>query len=222
MEGLDDREWTDKHMEAAGRLPKPSIACSHSTSPDDLFESNNVDARGPGGYTPLMVASFCGAGIRRSLPDSDSTGSTDIDVEEGSAAIISELINQGAAINAKTSIGRVITFLLYILQSFCGAGIRRSLPDSFTAPVRRISSGRRVGRHHFRTDQSGSTPLYALRIGRVITCFLAYSQKIQLPSTPQIRSSYKFQNLQITFLFWFYSRNGTHHLSTAHPFYKNT
>ena len=109
----DDREWTDKHMEAAGRLPKPSIATLTPPS-DDLFESNNVDARGPGGYTPLMVASFCGAGIRRSLPDSDSTGSTDIDVEEGSAAIISELINQGAAINAKTDRTGNYIFLAYI------------------------------------------------------------------------------------------------------------
>jgi len=64
----------------------------------------DVDVRGPDGYTPLMIASFCGSKARRqstAAPDSDSTGSTDLDSED-TAAIISDLITQGAAVNAAT------------------------------------------------------------------------------------------------------------------------
>lgn len=110
MEDYDSREWTEKHLEAAGRLPKPSITALTPPQADHL-DPSDIDARGPGGYTPLMVASSSGSGFRRSLPDSDSTGSTDVDLEEGSAAIISELISQGAAVNAKTDRTGMITSL---------------------------------------------------------------------------------------------------------------
>ena len=98
---FDKREWTEKHLEAAGRLPKPSIAALTPPQADHL-DGHDIDAKGPGGYTPLMIASFCGSTAQRSIPDTDSTGSTDVDMDEGSAAIITDLINQGAAINAKT------------------------------------------------------------------------------------------------------------------------
>jgi len=103
-DNLDNRQWSEKHLEAAGRLPKPSMAAL--TPPQlDQVEGRDVDVRGPDGYTPLMVASFCGsrAARRQSTAglDSDSTGSTDLDNED-TAAIISDLINQGAAVNATT------------------------------------------------------------------------------------------------------------------------
>jgi len=104
-DNLDNREWSQKHLEAAGRLPKPSIGAL--TPPQlDHVDGRDVDVRGPDGFTPLMIASLqCGS--RRSKrqsaagPDSDSTGSTDLDADD-TAAIISDLINQGAAVNATT------------------------------------------------------------------------------------------------------------------------
>ena len=64
-DNLDNREWSEKHLEAAGRLPKPSIA---ALSPPSLHHPHavDVDVRGPDGFTPLMIASFCG-GISRSV-----------------------------------------------------------------------------------------------------------------------------------------------------------
>ena len=102
-DNFDEREWSEKHLQAANcRLPKPSITALTPPQADHL-DPNDIDVRGPGGYTPLMIASFCGAGVhRRTPPDSDGTGSTDVDADEGSAAVITELIHQGAAINAKT------------------------------------------------------------------------------------------------------------------------
>jgi len=95
----DYREWTEKHMEAAGCLPHPAMT---ALTPPQRDQAGNCDVntRGPSGYTPLMIASFCGARNRRSLPDSDSTGSTDI--EDSSATVVSELIYQGAAVNTTT------------------------------------------------------------------------------------------------------------------------
>jgi len=102
-DNLDNREWSEKHLEAAGRLPKPSIAAL--TPPQmDHVDGRDVDVRGPDGFTPLMIASFCGSRAQRQStagPDSDSTGSTDLDSED-TAAIISDLISQGAAVNATT------------------------------------------------------------------------------------------------------------------------
>jgi Notch 3 len=115
--GIDGREWSEKHLEAAGRLPKSSIGALTPPQRDHL-EGRDIDVKGPCGYTPLMIASFCGSSsTQRSLPDTDSTGSTDMDMEEGSAAIITDLINQGAAINAKTDrTGRFLVNKFIILS----------------------------------------------------------------------------------------------------------
>ena len=62
-DNLDNREWSEKHLEAAGRLPKPSIAAL-SPPESQRHRAVDVDVRGPDGFTPLMIASFCGAGSR--------------------------------------------------------------------------------------------------------------------------------------------------------------
>jgi len=102
-DNIDNREWSEKHLEAAGRLPKPSIAAL--TPPEsDRVDLGEVDVRGPDGLTPLMIAAFCGSKPQRLStvgPDSDSTGSTDLDADD-TAAVISDLISQGAAVNAAT------------------------------------------------------------------------------------------------------------------------
>ena len=53
-----------------------------------------------GGFTPLMLASFAGSGLDHCTSD-ESSGSGDAE-EDSSVAIITDLINQGAAINAQT------------------------------------------------------------------------------------------------------------------------
>ena len=65
-----------------------------------------MDVRGPGGFTPLMIASFhCTSAAPDQEDDLDtSTGSDETVVPDGagSAAIITDLLNQGAQINAQT------------------------------------------------------------------------------------------------------------------------
>ena len=104
-DNLDNREWSEKHLEAAGRLPRPSVAALTPPQRDQPPDGRAVDVRGPDGYTPLMIASFCASKAARrqsaAAADSDSTGSTDLEVED-TAAIISDLISQGAAVNAAT------------------------------------------------------------------------------------------------------------------------
>ena len=124
-DNVDNREWSEKHLEAAGRLPKPSIA---ALTPPQL-DQVDVDVRGPDGYTPLMIASFCGSRAQRlqsaAGPDSDSTGSTDLDTED-TAVIISDLINQGAAVNATTDRTGQFSRCSGVARNF-RQGVRRSV-----------------------------------------------------------------------------------------------
>ena len=101
----DPRPWTQQHLDAAdvrpcdgqsqmlhpgqggGAFTPP--ANNHLGSPVD--PSNvEVDVRGPYGFTPLMIASYRGNGL--------DTGEDD--EEDGSAAIIQDLLMQGAKPNA--------------------------------------------------------------------------------------------------------------------------
>ena len=49
------------------------------------------------GLTPLMIASFCGGGFDAAIPTNESD-----DMGGGSGAFITDLLSQGAAINAQT------------------------------------------------------------------------------------------------------------------------
>lgn len=91
-------------MECAGAL----------TPPRRRSDAKDVDMKGPGGFTPLMIASFCGSS---SLPDTDSTtdGSTDLDAAAAADdGIITDLINHGAAVNAKTDRTGALLFSLFL------------------------------------------------------------------------------------------------------------
>lgn len=58
----------------------------------DPIESFNVDVHGPGGMTPLMIASMVGSyGV-----ETPSGGGRDPD------GVISTLVKEGAAVNART------------------------------------------------------------------------------------------------------------------------
>ena len=106
----DTREWTREHLEAAN-IPNPSIVALTPPRGDDTLESRDVDVRGPGGFTPLMLASYCGStGLDTGL-DSESSGSGEA---EGTSAI-TDLLHQGAAINAQTD--RTGTVIMTALNS---------------------------------------------------------------------------------------------------------
>ena len=93
----DPRPWTQEHLEAAN-IPSPGIMAL--TPPQGEVGIPHVDSRGPGGFTPLMLASYCGSGMNTtSEDDSDS----DLAVA-GSAGIITHLLGQGAQINAQTDL----------------------------------------------------------------------------------------------------------------------
>ena len=88
----DPRPWTQQHFDAADvRSEMTGIAFTPPNqmgSPDP--SSVEVDVRGPYGFTPLMIASYRGNGL--------DTGEDD--EEDGSAAIIQDLLMQGAKPNA--------------------------------------------------------------------------------------------------------------------------
>lgn len=80
------RSWTHQHFEAAAiRIP------SSIMTPPSHHDKNDVDARGPCGMTPLMVAASQGIGV-------DLV--TDVNEDESTVQAISELLAQGAQLNA--------------------------------------------------------------------------------------------------------------------------
>lgn len=88
----DPRPWTQQHLEAAD--VRPDINGVAFTPPNQYGSADTsnvqVDVRGPYGFTPLMIASYRGNGL--------DTGEDD--EEDGSAAIIQDLLMQGAKPNA--------------------------------------------------------------------------------------------------------------------------
>jgi Notch-like protein len=105
--GEDSRQWTQKHLSAADPafLHNPEILGaitppSHHDQGDmlgsssaSLLNGNDVDVRGPMGATPLMIASFRGNGCGL------DSGELEEDVDDSSAAVIQDLITQGANLN---------------------------------------------------------------------------------------------------------------------------
>ena len=106
-DGEDSRQWTQKHLNAADPafLQNPEILGaitppSHHDQGDllglssaSLLNGNDVDVRGPMGTTPLMIAAFRGNGCGL------DSGELDDDADDSSAAVIQDLISQGANLN---------------------------------------------------------------------------------------------------------------------------
>ena len=88
----DDRGWTQQHM-AAACIRNPDLLAL--TPKHDEAAPPDVDVRGPMGMTPLMIASFW-HGSTEPVAEPE----TEDDVDDGSASVIQELINQGAKLNA--------------------------------------------------------------------------------------------------------------------------
>uniref|UniRef100_A0A8C1M817 Neurogenic locus notch homolog protein 1 n=1 Tax=Cyprinus carpio TaxID=7962 RepID=A0A8C1M817_CYPCA len=87
----DHRQWTQQHLDAAD-LRIPSIA---PTPPQGEIENDcmDVNARGPDGFTPLMIASCSGGGLE--------TGNSE-EEEDASANVINDFIYQGANLHNQT------------------------------------------------------------------------------------------------------------------------
>lgn len=90
----DPRQWTQQHLDAADVRNPEIVALTPPQGEGDLEAGNaNVDVQGPGGLTPLMLASFRGGGL---------DNGEDVEDEDGSVSMIQDLLMQGAKINKIT------------------------------------------------------------------------------------------------------------------------
>ena len=144
----DPRQWTDRHHYAAN-ISGAGVMAGHSvlalTPPqgDDHTEAlSDVDVRGPGGFTPLMLASFRGGGLDIGLEDdSCASGSADGgELDDGSEAVITDLLAQGAAINAQTD--RTGETPLHLAARYARADAAKRLLDAEAGPNAQDNTGR--------------------------------------------------------------------------------
>eukprot|EP00079_Xenopus_tropicalis_P038119 XP_017951890.1 PREDICTED: neurogenic locus notch homolog protein 1-like [Xenopus tropicalis] len=89
---LDHRQWSQQHIDAGVRFPQ----CIALTPPQQEADCRDIDVRGPDGVTPLMSAICAGGGLE------PVGGGADPPEVESSAVVISDLISQGASLNAQT------------------------------------------------------------------------------------------------------------------------
>jgi Notch-like protein len=132
-EEADPRVWSQQHMEAADIRVPPAMM----TPPNHHDGNNEVDIRGPCGMTPLMVASVRGGGI-------DSGEEIEV-TEDSTAQIISELVAQGAELNA--TMDKTGETSLHLAARYARADAAKRLLDA--------------GADANSQDNTGRTPLHA-------------------------------------------------------------
>lgn len=132
-EEAEPRVWSQSHLDVADiRLPQAMM-----TPPTHHDGKIDVDVRGPCGMTPLMVAAVRGGGI--------DTGE-DIEItEDRTAEIISELVAQGAELNA--TMDKTGETSLHLAARYARADAAKRLLDA--------------GAEANCQDNTGRTPLHA-------------------------------------------------------------
>lgn len=133
-EETEPRVWSQQHFEAADIRDHPAMM-TPPTHHDGGH--NDVDVRGPCGMTPLMVAAVRGGGLD-SGEDVDSTDDT-------TAQIISELVAQGAELNA--TMDKTGETSLHLAARYARADAAKRLLDA--------------GADANSQDNTGRTPLHA-------------------------------------------------------------
>ncbi|MGH0171844.1 UNVERIFIED_CONTAM: hypothetical protein FKN15_061781 [Acipenser sinensis] len=136
-DAVDSRQWTQHHLAAADIRMPPSMAL---TPPQGEFDNNcmDVNVRGPDGFTPLMLASFCGGGLEAEVVEEE-------DADDSSANIISDLIYQGASLAAQTD--RTGESALHLAARYARADAAKRLLDA--------------GADANTQENTGRTPLHA-------------------------------------------------------------
>lgn len=127
----NSRGWSQQHFEAAAiRIPASIM------TPPSHHEKHDIDARGPGGMTPLMVAASQGVGV-------DFGG--ELNEDESTAQQISDLVAQGADLNA--TMDKSGETALHLSARFSRADAAKRLLDA--------------GSDANCQDSTGRTPLHA-------------------------------------------------------------
>uniref|UniRef100_A0A182NDN9 Notch n=1 Tax=Anopheles dirus TaxID=7168 RepID=A0A182NDN9_9DIPT len=133
-EETEPRVWAQQHFEAADIRDHPAMMTPPTHHDGDV---RDVDVRGPCGMTPLMVAAVRGGGLD-SGEDIDST-------DDSAAQIISELVAQGAELNA--TMDKTGETSLHLAARYARADAAKRLLDA--------------GAEANSQDNTGRTPLHA-------------------------------------------------------------